>query len=227
MRLFRSYMSLLRGRRPWEEFRRSIKRSCVTDRFFRLDVTFEGAEPKLDDVKAIPELKYMVRADKALSLAIDEISRCITASLFYFELESIPERRDGEFSVVGCLFCFRRRSDPALAALAEKLSKSSARFIINGVKIPGDILDPSFWDRDGNFQKRVSFKTSEEILISLREEGCREYPISGAPFLVDRLVTTQGLNAHFGTADHRSRKRPCIDEGYRRRKRQRFLKNGS
>ncbi|KAM7210074.1 patatin-like phospholipase-like protein [Rhypophila decipiens] len=225
VRLFRSYMSLLRGRRPWEEFRRSMKRSPTTDRCFRLDLTFEGPEPKLDDIKIIPELKDMVRADEALSLAIDEISRCIIASLFYFELDSIPEKRNGEFWGVGRIFCFRRRSDPALAALATKLSRLSARFIINGAKVPGEISDPSFWDEDGNFQKRICFKTSGEILISLREEGFREYPISGAPFSVDKLVKTQGLNAHFGAADHRKRKRSCMDEGHKERKRKRFRKN--
>ncbi|KAK3938223.1 patatin-like phospholipase-like protein [Diplogelasinospora grovesii] len=217
MRLFRSYMSLIRGRRTWEDFRRSIKKSSVTDRFFRLDITFEGPEPKLDDVKAIPELKDMVRANEALSQAIDEISRCITASLFYFELESIPENRNGEFSGVGHIFCFRRKSDPALEALIDKLSRSSARFIINGVEIPGDITDPSFRDENGNFRKIIAFKTRGEIAISLREGRCQAYPISGAPFSVERLVAAQGLKKE-GT---------CTEEVCRRTKRRRSVRGRS
>ncbi|KAK3692967.1 hypothetical protein B0T22DRAFT_532338 [Podospora appendiculata] len=78
VRLFRSYMSLLGGH-----------------------IMFEGPEPKLDDVKVIPELKDM------------------------------------------------------------------QKFIINGVKVPGNISDSSFWGVDGNFQKRIAFKASGEILISL------------------------------------------------------------
>ena len=221
MRLFKSYMSLLRGRRPWEDFRRSIRRSSVTDRFFRLDVTFEGPEPGLDDVKIIPGLKDMVRADKALSYAIDEISRCIVASLFYFELESIPEQRNGVSSGVGHLLCFCRKADPALESLIEKLSRSSARFIVNGSKVPCDVRDPSFWDGDGNFRKRIAFKTSGEVLISLKQEGRREHPISGAPFTIDKLVSAQGLDAPFGTACHKKRKREQIDEGQRQYKKHR------
>jgi hypothetical protein len=221
MRLFRSYMSLLRGRRPWEDFRRSIKKSSTTDRFFRLDVTFEGPEPELDNVKIIPELKGMVRADKALSCAIDEISRCIVASLFYFELESIPEHKNGVFSGLGYLLCFCRKSDPALEALVEKLSRTSATFIVNGSRLPCDLRDPSFWDTDGNFRKRIAFTTSEEILISLKLEGYQEYSISGAPFTIDKLVSAQGLNAHFGTVDHKKRKGEWSDEGQGRRKKRR------
>jgi hypothetical protein len=223
-RLFRSYMSLLRGRKPWEDFRRSTKTSSARDRFFRLDVTLEGAGPKLDDVKAMPELKDMVRADKALSQAIDEISGRITASLFYFELEAIPEQRKGEFICVGHLLCLRRKSDPAMKALVNKLSSSSSRFIINGVRLRGDITDPSFWDGDGNFRKLISFSVGGEILISLREGAGREYPISGAPFSVDRLVAAQGLNAHFGTSYHQKRKRACADEGNETTKRRRSLR---
>lgn len=112
----------------------------------------------------------MVYTDEALSEAIDEISKCITASLFYFKLESIPERRNSEITRVGHIFCFRRRTDPALEALVNKLSRSSARFIVNGVEIPGDIMDPSFRDGDSNFRKRITFNVGGEILISLKKK---------------------------------------------------------
>ena len=210
-RAFRSYMKLLSGQRPWEDFRRSVKSSSVKDRFFRLDVIFEGPEPRLDDVTVIPELKDLVLSDQSLYQAIGEIARRIIAALFYFELEAIPEQNNGEFKGVGHIFCFRKRSDPALTALVDKLSRSSATFVLNGVKVPGSITDPSFWDADGNFQKRIPFKVNGEISISLREEGSQDYPISGAPFTVEKLVAAQGLNSHFGTADHK-RKRECTDE---------------
>lgn len=56
-----------------------------------------------------------------------------------------------------------------------------------------------------------TFKVKGDILISLREEGRRAYPISGAPFSNDGLVAAQGLNAHFGTPDHKKRKRSGVD----------------
>ncbi|KAK3935780.1 patatin-like phospholipase-like protein [Diplogelasinospora grovesii] len=218
VRLVRAYTSLITGRRSWEDFRRSIKRSSAIDRYFRLDVTFKGPEPMLDDVKIIPELKNIVRADEGLSQAINEIARCITASLFYFKLESVPEQRSDGFSGAGHILCFRKRSDPALEALSDKLARSSARFLVNGVAVPGDITDPSFWDGDGNFKKRITFKVNKEIVISLRVQGCREHPISGAPFSVSKLVTAQGLNAHF-------RKRELHEDGPVCLKRKRLLRS--
>ena len=105
----------------------------------------------MDDVKTIPKFKYIVRINKTLFLAINEISKYIIISFFYFKLESILKRRDGKFLVIGCLFYFYKKSDPILVAFVEKLLKLSTKFIINSVKISSDILDLSFWDRDSNF----------------------------------------------------------------------------
>lgn len=129
-----------------------------------------------------------MRADKALSRAIDEASKCIIVSLFYFELDSIPKQRNGKFSRVGHILCFWRKSNPTLAALIDKLSRSSALFMVNGVEIPNDLTDLSFWDGDSNFWKTIDFKVSREILILLKERGRCEYPISGALFSVNKLV---------------------------------------
>ncbi|KAB5511375.1 hypothetical protein GE09DRAFT_1272225 [Coniochaeta sp. 2T2.1] len=161
----------------------------------------------------IPKIKDMVRTDKDLSQAIDEISECIIASLFYFELDSIPKQRNGEYSGSGCILCLRRRSDPALVALIDKLSRSSARFLVCGVEIPGSVRDPPFWDGNGNFRKNITFKVKGEFMISLKDARGREYPISGAPFSVEKLVAAQGLNAYFGTSDHK-RKSELVNEDW-------------
>ncbi len=205
-------MSLITGRRTWDDFRSSVKRSPGTDRHLRLDITFNGPEPGLDDVEVIPELKAMVRSNKHLSQAIDEISRRILASLFYFELEAIPKRNNAGVVGSGHILCLKKKSSPALDAIINKVTQLSAKFVVNGVEISSDIRDASFWDKDGNFCKRVLFK-GPEIHILLKERGCQGYPISGAPFSAERLVAVQGLNADFGTADHKTRKRACSDEG--------------
>lgn len=222
-RLVRAYESLIRGRQTFDVFRRLIRRSLVFDRYFRLELTFDGPEPKLDDVKAMPKIKDMVRADKDLSQVLDEISKCIIASLFYFELDSIPEQSNGEYSGSGCILCLRRRPDPALVALVDKLSRSSARFLVCGAEIPGSVGDPPFWDGDGNFRKRITFKVRGEFMISLKNARGREYPISGAPFSVEKLVAAQGLNAYFGTSDHK-RKSELVEENCSRKKRRRICR---
>jgi hypothetical protein len=65
--------------------------ALVSNQYHRLDVEFDQAEPRLDDAKSMSELKSKVQADDSLSKAIDRIARCTVASLFYFELESIPD----------------------------------------------------------------------------------------------------------------------------------------
>ncbi|KAB5514941.1 patatin-like phospholipase-like protein [Coniochaeta sp. 2T2.1] len=222
VRLFRAHMSLVKNIFIVRLFRAYMRDSAV-DRYFRLDITFDGPEPKLDDVKMIPKIKDMVRTDKDLSQAIDEISECIVASLFYFELDSIPKQRNGEYSGSGCILCLRRRSDPALVALIDKLSRSSARFLVCGAEIPGSVRDPPFWDGNGNFRKNITFKVKGEFMISLKDARGREYPISGAPFSVEKLVAAQGLNAYFGTSDHK-RKSELVNEDCGRRKRRRICR---
>ncbi|KAK8912542.1 Phospholipase A I [Metarhizium anisopliae] len=93
-RIASAYEWLLSGLSYWEKYTRSIdKGSELRDRCIRLDVSFEGMEPKLDDVRAVPRLKRRVRHDAALSAEIDSTVDCIIASLFYFELEAMPMQR--------------------------------------------------------------------------------------------------------------------------------------
>ena len=82
----------------WEKMRdRKIRQAFKTHpRYHRLDVKFDHIEPRLDDARSIPELKSTVQADYLISKLIDSIIRCLIVSLFYFELDSIPERFNGK-----------------------------------------------------------------------------------------------------------------------------------
>ena len=55
------------------------------------------------------ELESKVQVDDALSGAIDSIARRMLASLFYFELESMLEKINGNFVAVGHVQCFREQ----------------------------------------------------------------------------------------------------------------------
>ena len=221
-RLYESFMSQFSGDRVWEDFRRSTKQQSAADRFVRLDIALKHPVG-LDQVSAIPQLKETVWADVALSRNLDVACARLIASLFYFELESIPERRNGGFFAAGHILCLRRRFDPALEALLNKLASSSSEFVVNGVAVRGNLKGASFSDYEGNFRKRVVFEVTGEIRIVLRRGGGSEYPISGSPFTVDRLVAAQGLDAYFGSANDRlerrgNRKRSCTDEEGRAKK---------
>ena len=184
----------------------------ILHKIHRLSVDFDATEPRLDDTRSIPGLKQKVETDHSLSPKIDTVARCVIASLFYFELDSLPKRSDGKYVVTGHILCSIRRSDPAFTALLSKLSSCSSRFLVNDWTIPGTINSPSFLGKDGNFRMQVHVETFDRLTISLEQGDGKTCNISGSPFPVQKLVMAQGIDAPFGRADHRKRKRSNDDE---------------
>lgn len=82
----------------------------------------------------------------------------------------------------------------------------SATFYLNDCPIPGAVGDGSFIGKDGNFRERVELNLSGKFTISLEQGNSEPCNISESPYSIDKLVSAQGLNAYFGTADHRKRK---------------------
>jgi hypothetical protein len=143
----------------------------------------------------------------------------MVASLFYFELDSLPQKCDGKYVLTGHILCSVRRSDPALEVLLSKLASSRGRFLVNDCPIPGTITDPSFLGKDANFRVRVNAETVDRLTISLELDGADVCNISGSPFSVSMLVTAQGLDAPFGRPDHRKRKRSEDEERWTAKRR--------
>jgi hypothetical protein len=104
-------------------------------KYYRLDTEFDGELPKLDDTKSIHELQLKAEEDYLISKVIDNVARCAIASLFYFELDSVLEGRNGEHTSTSTIFCSIRRSDPAFILLLGQLS--NATFYLNNCPIPG------------------------------------------------------------------------------------------
>ena len=193
----------------------------MRDRHHRLDTEFDGELPRLDNTKSIYELKLKAQEDVSVSKVIDNIARCAIASKFYFELDSIPEGCNGEYIGAGVILCSIRQGDPAFEVLLDQLSKSSATFYLNNCPIPGTVGDRSFISKDGNFRKRVELSLNGRFTISLKQGDSEPCNISGSPYLIEKLITAQGLNAYFGRADHGKRKRSA-DGDLLTRKRQRI-----
>ncbi|KAI9767708.1 MAG: hypothetical protein M1839_004369 [Geoglossum umbratile] len=207
----------------WEKIRdRKVRQIFQTHpRYHRLDIEFDGPEPRLDDTDSMPELKSKAGTDRSLSKVIDNIARCVIASLFYFELDSVPERSNGEYIGTGCILCSLRYNNPAFRVLLDRLSSNNARFYLNDCLISGIVGDYSSFGRDGNFRKRLELKATNKFMISLKQDESEPCNISGSPFSIDRLVLAQGLNASFGRANHRKRKR-LSDSDVPARKKQRI-----
>jgi hypothetical protein len=188
-------------------------------RYHRLDTEFDGALPRLDDTKSIYELQLKAQEDHSITKVIDNIARCAIASLFYFALDSIPEACNGKHTGTGTIFCSLRRSDPSFELLLDRLS--DATFSLNNCPLPGEVGEPSFFDEDGNFGKRVELSLDGRFTISLRQGDSEPCNISGSPYLIEKLVSEQELDAVFGGAHHGKRKRSA-EGNLAARKRQRI-----
>jgi hypothetical protein len=185
-------------------------------------VEFEGAEPALDDVSKMEEITEKVRMQLGDSLEVEAAAQCLTATRFYFELESIPTKYGEYHQGAGYIYCRLPCKSASRQELMRQLKDGSARFLLDG-RPATKRLDWSASDVDGIFRKRIEFKVKAGMAITLKWEGFQARHISGSPFSVEALINAQGLNAHFGRADHKKRKRgEDIEERPQRRRRVRL-----
>ncbi|KAI9656458.1 MAG: hypothetical protein M1821_004664 [Bathelium mastoideum] len=205
-RAFRAFWESMRGKRAWKTLTGS-GRTKSSGKYHRLDIEFDGPEPRLDDVESIPNLQSKVAADTSISKVVDNIARCAIASLFYFELDSIPKHINGKYVGSGSIFCVLCRRDPAFAVLIQKLAKGNGAFVIGDCRLPGAFGDESCFDKDGNFQKHVVLSVHNKFSVFLREGNLNPCNISGSPFVIEKMVIAQGLDADMGLPDHRKRRR--------------------
>jgi hypothetical protein len=161
--------------------------------------------------------------DPTISMAIGNITRCAIASLFYFELGSIPKYINKNYYSKGYILCKLRQSDDdegnALNSVLNQLSLTSAAFILGDRRLPISISNTLCFDYQGNFRMKVDLAVEAKFSIFLQEGNSTPLNISGSPFSIDNLIGAQGLQAYFGRADHLKRSRSCEDDLVTKRRR--------
>ncbi|KAH7363553.1 phospholipase [Plectosphaerella cucumerina] len=187
-------------------------------RYHRLTVHFDGDEPMLDNARCMPEMGRKARDDPSLSEPIAHLRRCMIASLFYFELDSLPERRGGRYVGTGSILCTIRRAEPGFRELFSQMLERSVQIILDGRPVSA-VGDAACFDREGNFRKAVELDTCGTLQIALREGATAPCDIGRSPFSVERLVALQGLDSVFGRRSCRKRKNSCQDAATAKRRR--------
>ncbi|CAK7238176.1 hypothetical protein SEUCBS140593_010402 [Sporothrix eucalyptigena] len=205
----------------WEKMRDKKVRQAFQahPRYHRLDVQFEGDEPRLDDAARMAEAMSVAQNDVSCSGAIDDVARSIVASLFYFELDAIPRREGGRHRCSGHIRCAIQPSEPAFAVLVRRLAQSAAQFWVDGSVVAE--LDEASLGGSGGFQRPIEFDACERFAITLKQDPAGPCHISGSPFSVRKLLHQQGLLAVFGRPDHSKRQRQgpgCPDPERKRRR---------
>ena len=198
------------GEAFWEklqdkQIREAIQTRCVPQWYHRLDTALDGFGPRLDDTASMPMLKEQAENDDSIAPQIERAACCLVASMFYFELDSVPDRHEGRFVGTGRILCSLPVTDKDFPKTMEKLSAESAQFLLDGNPIC-KVDDPSCFDKDGNLRKSIELNAFGTFAISLKTGQSEPWNISGSPFSVESLVKAQGLNMPFGRPDHLKRK---------------------
>ncbi|KAK3672622.1 hypothetical protein LTR78_007434 [Recurvomyces mirabilis] len=201
-RLFKTFMKSLDGEKMWKEFHNSLP-DYAKQRYHRINIAVEGSEPAIDDIASMHNLKRQALAflerDNNLQAALD----AMISSLFYFELEDVPEQCETGYVCDGHIYCRLALPPNGRRWLFTQLTKTSSFFIILGQPIA--CVDRTSKNLP-SFRRRVRFtigSLDENIGITLR--GITDSPtaISGMPKTAKQLVEMQGLTADFGCLDHR------------------------
>jgi hypothetical protein len=219
----------------WEKSRDKVVRRAAgmtKPASYRLNIDFDGDEPRLDDTSSIPNMMSRVQTDATLLPKIDAVTRRMVASLFRFELDLLPCRCENDvYMFTGQILCSIRQQEynpkspqqgdnDRLEKLLARLRSGRSSFFVNGSPIACAINERSFVGNDGNFQIQINAKTSDRLEVTFEIDGTKACNISGSPYSLQKLVTVQGLDAPFGRSDHRKRKR-CEEDVNRKAKRYR------
>jgi hypothetical protein len=193
----------------WEKCRdkqvREAIRVYMPHWYRRLNLIFDSVEPRLDSTRSIKYLKNNALRNPSLTRDVDYIARQLISSLFYFELDSAPERCDGKYLASGRVLCMIKRNDNAFQALFEKLSIESAHLILDQDPL-GAVCDPCCFDKNGEFRRIVNVHTPDSFHIYLRQGRQDPCNISWSPFSFRKLVAAQGLDPLFSAPDPRKRR---------------------
>lgn len=194
-------MALMQGKKTWNDATSISKKRGGKSGRYRLDIPL-AQPPSLDDTASMSMLTSLVRHDSVSLEGVPEIAHHLFATLFYFELDSLPTLSGSSFQISGQICCIRKGRDRALPKILERLRK--ATLYVNG-KPTRSVIDT---DLHGNILQTVSLTTGKSLLIELKEEGSRyAFPLSGSPYSVSRLVSCGRATAVFGTRTHRKRPR--------------------
>ena len=202
-----AYLESMNGKRLGQDYNNQ-RRMAPKEDYYRFDVNFPGRMPGLDNVDQIPWIKAEAHKQFSDSENIDILAYRFITSHFQFELGTMPKKVSGQYFGAGHILCDLKRSHPAYRALMNRLSLGAARFYMNGEVVSGKIDDHSFVDVDGNFRKRVEFESiNGKLSITMETSEWEPLHVSGSPFSIEKRIRDQNLDAYFGQASHKKRKR--------------------
>ena len=163
----------------------------------RLNHAINGSLPRLDDISSLATMS-------TLRFTVpDELVRALLASaFFFFELDSMPVKKHGEFLCQGSILCPREKVETILERVLAEIP--GARFqTASGYQL-GEIYGSDGCYSCGYYRKGVKFsvKSLEEMMSIEIANSNFAHKIGGFPKSAQELLVDQQAHARFGRADH-------------------------
>jgi len=215
-RLFRSFLNSFVGESRWQELQNSLSPD-FRDRYHRMNIEFYGEEPSLDDVGAITTLQKQAKTQASSNKAVQKCADNLLASLFYIELDGVPEFDRTVFVCKGRILCRIGPTHRALRALIIRLKDFVARFHLD-FEQSITCVDTSIMrsiEKGRPYSRRFTLKVmSLEDTVDIKVDGLtrRARSISNCPYKLRTLITDQGLDCVFGHRNGRKRTAPFREE---------------
>lgn len=130
-RLLGNSMRQMDGEEQWKTFIRCVS-SKIRPRCNRLNLSFLGTEPALDDVAIIQDLKEEVSKLVEINPHIGKINDTMIALIFYFEVDSLTLLEGGSYQCCGTICCRLALDFLARRNLYKTLLASYSFFTIGG-----------------------------------------------------------------------------------------------
>ncbi|KAF2103254.1 FabD/lysophospholipase-like protein [Rhizodiscina lignyota] len=207
-RLARNFKQSLNGQKIWRRFFNTLPNSA-RHRYHRLEPMFGKEEPRIDELTALEDLKSFIEDWMSSNEWVQEVRLVLDgliASIFYFELDALPEFIDGRYHVSGQILCRLNLSRLGQQNLYEMLRSTKSYFLVNGD--PKSCLEAKLRNRLP-FRKRIEFSCEDgAVAISIGGITSRSCSISGMPRAIDDLIRCQKLDAPFGTVEHDTMEKP-------------------
>ena len=209
-RLYRSFLSSLDGEGTWRELMNRLDQRSRGD-YFRLNISFPGQEPAIDDIDCMNDLRASVHLRSRMFQDNKSIASALLASTFFFELITIPLFDSRMFHCQGIIRC-RLQGNVIVQALA-RIHSSELSFVTDlgtlGLLNPKEDVCHSCH----RYCKQVDFyirHPSDSIVVYLQSDPHKRRKLDDFPQTVDWFVRQQSLDAVFGTANHGAPgKLPC------------------
>ena len=190
LRILRAFLSSpsLDGESSWSALLNRLDDSG-REKFFRLTFEFEGPAAPLDDAARIPLLKQM--ADNS-RLNLDQLTRALWASRFFFELVSEPEYLQGHYVCRGVVLCRFHDVRPLVGAICR--AYTSPRVTMDNLMLFSLMKDDGFCKKCGYFEKDITFQVrqlNDVIGLSLTFDKAKRSHLASFPKPVEWFLQRQ------------------------------------